>query len=84
DILRREFASLIIERKELRDFKRVGFDNADQIGKRIIEMYAAGEFDFCTLFYSEFKSVISHIPTAPACSASSAFTAPAEAGMSRC
>ncbi|AHF85941.1 F0F1 ATP synthase subunit gamma [Rhizobium leguminosarum] len=64
DILRREFASLIIERKELRDVKRVGFENADQIGKRIIEMYAAGEFDVCTLFYSEFKSVISQIPTA--------------------
>ncbi|MBY5315070.1 F0F1 ATP synthase subunit gamma [Rhizobium leguminosarum] len=64
DILRREFASLIIERKELRDVKRVGFENADQIGKRVIEMYAAGEFDVCTLFYSEFKSVISQIPTA--------------------
>ncbi|CAN7588898.1 F0F1 ATP synthase subunit gamma [Rhizobium leguminosarum] len=64
DILRREFASLIIERKELRDVKRVGFENADQIGKRVIEMYAAGEFDVCTLYYSEFKSVISQIPTA--------------------
>jgi F-type H+-transporting ATPase subunit gamma len=64
DILRREYASLIIERKELRDVKRVGFENADQIGKRIIEMFEAGEFDVCTLFYSEFKSVISQIPTA--------------------
>jgi F-type H+-transporting ATPase subunit gamma len=64
DVLRREFASLIVERKELRDVKRVGFENADQIGKRIIEMYDAGEFDVCTLFYSEFKSVISQIPTA--------------------
>ncbi|MGO8056522.1 F0F1 ATP synthase subunit gamma, partial [Rhizobium leguminosarum] len=62
--LRREFASLIIERKELRDVKRVGFENADQICKRVIEMYAAGEFDVCTLFYSELKSVISQIPTA--------------------
>jgi F-type H+-transporting ATPase subunit gamma len=64
DILRREFASLIVERKELREVKRVGFDNADQIGKRIIEMFEAGEFDVCTLFYSEFKSVISQVPTA--------------------
>ena len=64
DVLRREFASLIVERKELRDVKRVGFDNADQIGKRVLEMFEAGEFDVCTLFYSEFKSVISQIPTA--------------------
>jgi F-type H+-transporting ATPase subunit gamma len=64
DILRREFASLIVERKELRDVKRIGFENADAIGKRVIDMFEAGEFDICTLFYSEFKSVISQIPTA--------------------
>jgi len=64
DILRREFASLIVERKELREVKKIGFENADQIGKRIIEMFEAEEFDVCTLFYSEFKSVISQIPTA--------------------
>ncbi|MBB4575085.1 F0F1 ATP synthase subunit gamma [Rhizobium lentis] len=63
DILRREYASLIIERKELREVKKIGFENADQIGKRIIDMFAAGEFDVCTLFYSEFKSVISQVPT---------------------
>src|SRR6478752_1650418 len=64
DILRREFASLIVERKELREVKKIGFENADLIGKRIIEMFEAEEFDVCTLFYSEFKSVISQIPTA--------------------
>ncbi len=64
DILRREFASLIVERKELRDVKKIGFENADAIGKRIVEMFNAGEFDVCTLFYSEFKSVISQVPTA--------------------
>jgi F-type H+-transporting ATPase subunit gamma len=64
DILRREFASLIVERKELRDVKKIGFENADEIGKRVIEMFEAGEFDVCTLFYSQFKSVIAQIPTA--------------------
>jgi F-type H+-transporting ATPase subunit gamma len=64
DILRREFAPLIVERKELREVKKIGFDNADDIGRRIIEMFNAGEFDVCTLFYSEFKSVISQVPTA--------------------
>ncbi|MEZ2129915.1 MULTISPECIES: F0F1 ATP synthase subunit gamma [unclassified Sinorhizobium] len=64
DILRREFASLIIERKELRDVKRIGFENADEIGKRVIDMFEDDAFDVCTLFYSEFKSVISQVPTA--------------------
>lgn len=64
DSLRREFASLIIERMDLRDVKRIGFDNADAIGRRVIALFNQGEFDVCTLFYSEFKSVISQIPTA--------------------
>ncbi len=63
DSLRREFAANIIERIELRDVKRVGFENADQIAKKVISLFNAGEFDVCTLIYSEFKSVISQIPT---------------------
>ncbi|MDW5317919.1 F0F1 ATP synthase subunit gamma [Rhizobium sp. PL01] len=64
DILRREFASLIIDRVDLREVKKIGFENADQIGKKIISLFEKNEFDVCTLFYSEFKSVISQIPTA--------------------
>lgn len=64
DILRRDFADQIVERVELREVKQVGFANADKIAQRVIEMFNRGEFDVCTLFYSEFKSVISQIPTA--------------------
>jgi F-type H+-transporting ATPase subunit gamma len=64
DILRREFASLIIDRVDLREVKKIGFDNADQIGKKIIGLFEKDEFDVCTLFYSEFKSVISQVPSA--------------------
>ena len=63
DSLRREFSSNIIERIELRDVKRMSFENADGIAKKIIARFNAGEFDVCTLVYSEFKSVISQIPT---------------------
>lgn len=63
DSLRREFSDKIIERIELRDVKRVGFENADNIAKKIIARFNAGEFDVCTLIYSEFKSVISQVPT---------------------
>ncbi|MGO4620194.1 F0F1 ATP synthase subunit gamma [Ensifer sp. 2YAB10] len=64
DILRREFASLIVDRVDLREVKKIGFENADQIGHKIIALFDKGEFDVCTLFYSEFKSVIAQIPTA--------------------
>jgi F-type H+-transporting ATPase subunit gamma len=64
DILRREFASLIIDRVDLREVKKIGFENADQIGKKIIGLFEKDEFDVCTLFYSEFKSVINQVPSA--------------------
>jgi F-type H+-transporting ATPase subunit gamma len=64
DILRREYASLIIDRVDLREVKKIGFENADRIGQKVIGLFENGEFDVCTLFYSEFKSVISQIPTA--------------------
>ena len=63
DILRREFASLIIERIDLRDVKQVGFGNADAIGKKIIALFDEGAFDVCRVYYSEFRSVISQVPT---------------------
>jgi len=44
--------------------KVLGFKNAEDIAKKIIAMFEAGEFDVCTLFYSRFKSVISQVPTA--------------------
>ena len=64
DQLRRDFAKHIIELIELKDVKRVGFANAKSIGDKVLAMFEKGEFDVCTLFYSEFKSVISQKPTA--------------------
>ena len=62
--LRRQFEQQIVELIELRNVKQVGFGDADPIGKKIIAMFEAGEFDVCTLFFSRFRSVISQIPTA--------------------
>ncbi len=64
DALRREFAELIVERTDMREVRSIGFENAEAVGNRVIEMFGAGEFDVCTLFYSEFQSVISQVPTA--------------------
>ncbi len=64
DILRRDFQSMIIDHVDLRGIKQVAFANADEIAHKVIALYEDGGFDSCTLFYSEFKSVISQIPTA--------------------
>jgi F-type H+-transporting ATPase subunit gamma len=64
DLLRRQFEKQIVELIELRSVRQIGFDNADVIGKKIIAMFEAGEFDVATLFFSRFRSVIAQIPTA--------------------
>jgi F-type H+-transporting ATPase subunit gamma len=64
DVLKRLFEKQIIEVVELRGVRQVGFTEADMIGKKILKLFEDGAFDVCTLFYSQFKSVISQIPTA--------------------
>ncbi|WP_370676581.1 F0F1 ATP synthase subunit gamma [Pleomorphomonas sp. PLEO] len=64
DALKRDHGNRIIDRVELREVKTITFGIATGLQKRIVDLYEAGEFDVCTLFYSEFKSVINQIPTA--------------------
>jgi F-type H+-transporting ATPase subunit gamma len=63
DVLRRNFARQIVDLIELRGVKQVGFADADAIGKRVLALFGEGAFDVCRLFYAEFKSVVSQIPT---------------------
>jgi F-type H+-transporting ATPase subunit gamma len=62
--LRRTFDKQIVEHLELRSVRTLGFVNAEDIAKKVVARFQAGEFDVCTLFYSRFKSVIAQIPTA--------------------
>jgi F-type H+-transporting ATPase subunit gamma len=62
--LRRQFEKQIVEHVDLRSVRQLGFVNAEDIAKKVLARFEAGEFDVCTLFYSRFKSVIAQIPTA--------------------
>jgi F-type H+-transporting ATPase subunit gamma len=64
DNLRRDLGKHIIERVDLKGIKQIGFANADEIAKKILGMFDAGDFDVATLYFSEFKSVIAQKPTA--------------------
>jgi F-type H+-transporting ATPase subunit gamma len=64
DQLRRQYEDDIIELVDLRSVRQIGYGNADEIGRKIIELFEHARFDVATLFYSRFKSVISQIPTA--------------------
>jgi F-type H+-transporting ATPase subunit gamma len=62
--LRRMFDKQIVEHIDLRAVRQLSFRNAEDIAKKVIARYEAGEFDICTLFYSRFRSVIAQVPTA--------------------
>ncbi|RXG87716.1 MULTISPECIES: F0F1 ATP synthase subunit gamma [Bradyrhizobium] len=62
--LRRLFEKQIVEHLDLRSVRQLGFVNAEDIAKKVLARFDAGEFDVCTLFYSRFKSVIAQVPTA--------------------
>ena len=64
DQLRRTHEKAIIGQIDLRGVRTITFATAQPIAKRVLEMFEAGEFDVCTLFYARFRSVISQIPTA--------------------
>jgi F-type H+-transporting ATPase subunit gamma len=59
DQLRREYGSMIVDRREGVGARRVEFGDAVGIVDRVTEMYEAGEFDVATIVYNRFKSVIS-------------------------
>jgi F-type H+-transporting ATPase subunit gamma len=63
DYLRRELASRIVGDITFAGKRRVEFSDAEDIGRRISTMLAAGEIDVCILIYNRFRSVISQIVT---------------------
>jgi F-type H+-transporting ATPase subunit gamma len=63
DQLRRQHQNLIVDAFEFSSVKQLGFANAAPIGRKIIQMFEAGEFDFATIIYSRFKNVMTQVPT---------------------
>lgn len=64
DILRREFASQIVEVVELKHVRRLAFSDAQSVAEKLIKRFENGDFDVATLFFAHFNSVISQVPTA--------------------
>ncbi|GJE59670.1 F0F1 ATP synthase subunit gamma [Methylobacterium trifolii] len=64
DVLRRQFREQIVASRDIRGNRPVDYDFAAEIADQILTRFDAGEFDVATLFFSEFRSVISQIPTA--------------------
>jgi len=64
DALKRLYGKYIIDHVDLRGARSIGFAHAQGIAQKVIKLFDEGLFDVCTLFFSEFKSVIAQKPTA--------------------
>ena len=62
DQLKRLYGDNIIERISFKESKNVNYFDADKVGKIVIEKFEKKEFDVCTIFYNQFKNVITQIP----------------------
>ncbi len=64
DNLRRDLGKSIVDRIDLRGVRQLAFANAEEIAGKVLSLFAAGEFDVATLYFSEFRSVMTQRPTA--------------------
>jgi len=62
DQLKRAYGKYIIEKVNFKGFKKISYNEAENIGKKIIDLFNNNQFDICTIFYNKFKNVITQIP----------------------
>ena len=62
DQLKRIYKENIIEKISFKESKYANYFDADKVGKIIIDKFEKKEFDVCTIFYNQFKNVITQIP----------------------
>ena len=62
DQLKRIYKDNIIEKISFKESKHANYFDADKVGKIIIDKFEKKEFDVCTIFYNQFKNVITQIP----------------------
>ena len=62
DQLKRAFKDNIIENISFKESKNANYFDADKVGKILIQKFEQKEFDVCTIFYNQFKNVITQIP----------------------
>ena len=64
EALKRDHGDKFVHHVDFSDVKRISYEDARRVASEIMRRFDAGEFDVATLFYSEFESVISQVPTA--------------------
>ena len=64
DQIKREYGKYVIKKLNFKEKKQISFNEAEIVGKEIIELFNKDQFDKCIIFYNNFKNVITQIPQA--------------------
>ena len=64
DQIKGEYGKNIIFKRSFKEKKQITFKEANEIGKKVIELFEQEQFDKCFIFYNNFKNVITQIPQA--------------------
>ena len=64
DQIKREYSKYIIKKISFKDKKKIDFNDAEIIGKEIIDLFNNNEFNKYILFYNNFKNIMTQIPQA--------------------
>ena len=64
DQIKRDYGKYVIQKLSFKERKKISFQEAEEVGKIILDLFHKNEFDKCILFYNNFKNVITQIPQA--------------------
>jgi len=62
--LKRAYGSYIVEKINFKGVKKITYNEAEQVGNKIIKLFNESKFDVCKIFYNQFKNVMTQIPQA--------------------
>ena len=62
DQLKRAYGSYIVEKVNFKGYKKITYQDAEEVGGKIIKLFNESRFDVCKIFYNQFKNVMIQIP----------------------
>ena len=62
-MLLREHGERIVDTIDMSQIRRIGYEDADEIGRRLRVMFEEEAFDVALLFYARFRTAMTQIPT---------------------
>ncbi|MFK7943383.1 MAG: F0F1 ATP synthase subunit gamma [Paracoccaceae bacterium] len=63
DQLRRDHADKFVDHVDMAGIKAIGYGDAASVASDVLSRFEAGEFDIATLYFNQFQSVMTQIPT---------------------